>query len=251
MLSWLETYREEDVSAKIEPIQVLCYCIRQSLIYPYIRNFGFATKVVVQDVMDILSTGKRTVLRCLLQIRWILDHTTSDTYHYLLNTIYLDDYCTWIQHLEDDTLKQFTSRVKEEVVLATSRSWTVERNLRVGLGLEQLEELLYGEQDEHDSKSSETDTESDYNSSLSCPNSETSACKECSGQRRESTVATACKEAHSCVDCNTTIVDPAKSSSFLLELEAKQAQSDVGILFGNASASKTNQFVQEVNEQEP
>jgi len=167
MLSWLETYREEDVSAKIEPIQVLCYCIRRSLIYPYIRNFGFATKVVVQDVMDILSTGKRTVLRCLLQIRWILDHTTSDTYHYLLNTIYLDDYCTWFQHLEDDTLKQFTSRVKEEVVSATSRSWSVERKLRVGLGLEELEELLYGEQDEqdeHDSESSETDAESDYNS---------------------------------------------------------------------------------------
>ena len=76
---------------------VLIQCARRCCIYPYLRMFKLAKKVFT-DVTKILLLGQRAVLRCFLQIRKIFELTDT---HYLLNKLYIDDYCVWLQSLED------------------------------------------------------------------------------------------------------------------------------------------------------
>eukprot|EP01041_Mallomonas_annulata_P000916 gene916-1779_t len=56
------------------------------------------TKKILVDVTKILLLGKRTVLRALLHIHRLFSHTST---HYLLNKLYIDDYCIWIQNVSD------------------------------------------------------------------------------------------------------------------------------------------------------
>lgn len=56
-----------DVSASVET-RVALAGIRRSLIFPYLRVWELGA-LVARDVRDILSAGKRCVLRCLLQVR--------------------------------------------------------------------------------------------------------------------------------------------------------------------------------------
>ena len=53
-------------------------------------------KKIYTDVTKILLLGQRAVLRCLLQTKKIFEATDT---HYLLNKLYLDDYCVWLQSL--------------------------------------------------------------------------------------------------------------------------------------------------------
>ncbi len=78
--------------------------IRRSLIYPYIRNFSFSI-YIWENVVSMLdnpnhdsSTGIRAIIRCLLQVRNILNY--SDIY-YLGNKLYVDPYLIWIQKFSD------------------------------------------------------------------------------------------------------------------------------------------------------
>ncbi len=100
------------------------------MIHPYIHNFAFSTNIVVEDVIKILYNGKRIVLRRLLQICGILEHTSTDTCcYYLLNTIILDDFCSWIQDVDEQYIKAFSPQVREEVDKAKPQSWASGRHL--------------------------------------------------------------------------------------------------------------------------
>lgn len=44
--------------------------------------------------MEILSAGKRAILQCLLRMRRVF---LDEEHRYLLNTLYLNDYCLWLQ----------------------------------------------------------------------------------------------------------------------------------------------------------
>ncbi len=59
--------RTADASASVETCVALGG-IRRSLIFPYLRVWELAA-LVTRDVRDILSAGKRCILRCLLQVR--------------------------------------------------------------------------------------------------------------------------------------------------------------------------------------
>jgi hypothetical protein len=158
MLSWLESYYHQlddnGGTICVEPItKVVCYCIRRSLIYPYIRSWDFSTNIILQDVIHILLLGRRTILRCLLQIRTILEHTTSNDScrYYLLNTIFIDDYCIWIQNVNEKYIKEFSNSVREEVDQLKSQNWASEFYLlytRLG-----IENILGGTSLEEDSTS--------------------------------------------------------------------------------------------------
>jgi hypothetical protein len=158
MLSWLESYYHQlddnGGTICVEPItKVVCYCIRRSLIYPYIRSWDFSTNIILQDVIHILLLGRRTILRCLLQIRTVLEHTTSNDScrYYLLNTIFIDDYCIWIQNVNEKYIKEFSNSVREEVDQLKSQNWASEFYLlytRLG-----IENILGGTSLEEDSTS--------------------------------------------------------------------------------------------------
>lgn len=66
---------------------------RRSLTFPLYRSFGLAEKCK-EDVAGFLKNGKRTVLRCLLEMKDILDHHEV---YYIYSKIWIDDFCLWIQ----------------------------------------------------------------------------------------------------------------------------------------------------------
>ena len=84
-LSWFDSFTDLPT--------VLIACCRRTLIYPLIRSFQLAKKCLL-DVMEILSKGKCAILQCLLQMRRLF---LDEEHRYLLNTLYLNDYCLWIQ----------------------------------------------------------------------------------------------------------------------------------------------------------
>eukprot|EP01138_Halocafeteria_seosinensis_P006449 gb/GECG01006592.1/.p1 GENE.gb/GECG01006592.1/~~gb/GECG01006592.1/.p1 ORF type:complete len:665 (+),score=92.63 gb/GECG01006592.1/:1-1995(+) len=92
LLSWLDTLPSPSESLKA--------CVRRALIFPYIRRFDLAT-LVATDVVTVFKLGKRAILRCLLAVKQLLE---KEDHVYLLNTLYIDDYCVWIQHLAESTI---------------------------------------------------------------------------------------------------------------------------------------------------
>ncbi|KAL3851863.1 hypothetical protein ACJMK2_015564 [Sinanodonta woodiana] len=84
-LSWLECFSNlEDVSLS---------CMRRSLCYPLFRHWGLS-QAVLQDVRQIFKLGQKKLLKCLLDIHRIMIDLDC---HYILNDLYITDYCVWIQ----------------------------------------------------------------------------------------------------------------------------------------------------------
>jgi len=102
-LSWLENYHPpyDDIP------NVLRWCIRRSLIYPYLRSYDLAI-MVVQDVSTILMKGRRVVIRCLLQLRKIMEKSEV---HYLFNKLYVDPLIEWVQKIEEKDIQDFGKEV--------------------------------------------------------------------------------------------------------------------------------------------
>eukprot|EP00602_Paraphysomonas_sp_CaronLab_P005157 CAMPEP_0185035904 /NCGR_PEP_ID=MMETSP1103-20130426/28033_1 /TAXON_ID=36769 /ORGANISM="Paraphysomonas bandaiensis, Strain Caron Lab Isolate" /LENGTH=606 /DNA_ID=CAMNT_0027573189 /DNA_START=98 /DNA_END=1915 /DNA_ORIENTATION=- len=91
------TSTEVSISDSITLHQVAVFCARRALIYPYLRMWPLIRKIFA-DVVRILLAGQRMVLKCLLNIRRIFERTET---HYLLNKVFIDDYCVWLSRLEN------------------------------------------------------------------------------------------------------------------------------------------------------
>lgn len=76
-----------------ELLSTFVACYRRALSFPLYRSFALA-ETCRADVVAFLSNGKRIVLRCLLEMKDILDH--HDVY-YIYSKIWVDDYSVWIQ----------------------------------------------------------------------------------------------------------------------------------------------------------
>lgn len=96
LLSWLDNYAHKEDDIEI----VITSCMRRACIYPYLRCWRLARKVL-SDVARVLYLGKHCVLKCLLGIRSVFEHTDT---HYMLNKVFMDDYCTWIQTVDADVI---------------------------------------------------------------------------------------------------------------------------------------------------
>ena len=66
---------------------------RRSLAFPLHRSFALAEACHL-DVSQILLRGKRTVVRCLLEMKRILDHHEV---YYVYSKVWVDDFCSWTQ----------------------------------------------------------------------------------------------------------------------------------------------------------
>ncbi|KAG8998689.1 hypothetical protein FRB94_004655 [Tulasnella sp. JGI-2019a] len=71
---------------------------RRALAFPLYRNWNLCEKCK-QDVVDILSGGRRVVIRALLRLKMILDR--HETY-YIYSKIWVNDYVVWIQAYASD-----------------------------------------------------------------------------------------------------------------------------------------------------
>lgn len=79
--------------SKEEIVATLIPSYRRSLAFPLYRSFNLS-EACSEDVASFLRSGKRTIFRCLLSMKNILDH--HDVY-YIYSRIWLDDFCVWIQ----------------------------------------------------------------------------------------------------------------------------------------------------------
>ncbi len=77
----------------IELAAVLTTSYRRALAFPLYRSFALA-EACRSDVASFLYQGKRVILRCLLEVKNILDH--HDVY-YVYSKIWVDDFCVWLQ----------------------------------------------------------------------------------------------------------------------------------------------------------
>ena len=76
-----------------ELVAIFVACYRRALAFPLYRSFALV-EACRTDVIAFLKNGKRMVLRCLLEMKDILDH--HDVY-YVYSKIWVDDYSVWIQ----------------------------------------------------------------------------------------------------------------------------------------------------------
>ena len=81
------TFTQEMLRAAMVP------SYRRSLTFPLYRSFAFAESCR-QDSAKLLLKGKRTIMRCLLEMKGILDHHEV---YYVYSKIWLDDFCVWVQ----------------------------------------------------------------------------------------------------------------------------------------------------------
>lgn len=100
-LSWLQVFPNLE--------SVVKSCFRRSLCYPLFRNWKLSCKVL-EDTIKMLSLGRRQVLKCLLKIHELFD---SSEPRYLLNQLYITDYCIWIQSASDNKLRKLTSALQK------------------------------------------------------------------------------------------------------------------------------------------
>nr|CAD7442013.1 unnamed protein product [Timema bartmani] len=108
---------------------------RRNLSYPLHRHWDLSAKVL-EDVVQVLRLGKKQVLKCLLEVHSLFN---SSEPRYLLNQLYIRDYCVWIQQASNYKLASIADALSET---------TVDKD-DVGLELLELEhaaQLVLGEE---------------------------------------------------------------------------------------------------------
>ncbi|XP_025966190.1 protein SHQ1 homolog isoform X1 [Dromaius novaehollandiae] len=116
-LCWLESFTSIH--------DVLVSFGRRVLCYPLYRHFRLVTRAIDDTVM-ILQLGKGAVLKCLLDIHKIFRENDPS---YILNDLFITDYCIWIQKIKS----------KKLAALAESLQKATLTKSHVGLELEELE----------------------------------------------------------------------------------------------------------------
>ncbi|XP_036387654.1 protein SHQ1 homolog [Megalops cyprinoides] len=116
-LCWLETYSSVQ--------EVLVSFGRRVLCYPLHRHFGLVT-AAIRDAARIFRAGKACVLKCLLDIHKIFRENDPA---YILNDLYITDYCVWIQRVKSRKVTALADPLRKVSL----------RKADLGLELEELE----------------------------------------------------------------------------------------------------------------
>ncbi|XP_049718385.1 protein SHQ1 homolog [Elephas maximus indicus] len=98
---------------------------RRVVCYPLYRHFKLVLKAH-RDTVKILQLGKSAVLKCLLDIHKIFQENDPA---YILNDLYISDYCVWIQKAKSKKLAALAEALKKESLTKA----------QLGLELEELE----------------------------------------------------------------------------------------------------------------
>ncbi|NP_001072616.1 protein SHQ1 homolog [Xenopus tropicalis] len=81
---------------------------RRVLCYPLYRNFQLVEKAIA-DTVSLLKLGKAAVLKCLLEIHAIFQENDPA---YILNDLYITDYCIWIQKVKSKKVASLSDCVQ-------------------------------------------------------------------------------------------------------------------------------------------
>lgn len=176
-LSWLDSF------SSIEETLTACY--RRCLSYPLYRNWQLLEKIQ-HDTACVFSGGRQNTLKCLLDIH----RCFSASYpHYLLNDLYITDYCVWIQNIEEKQLQSLSEAIKQFSIKKSDVGLdlnSIESNAINVLEDDQVNDLakdvsqvkLSHDSDDSSTDSSETCTDSDDESTCSVTSSTNSADEE-------------------------------------------------------------------------
>ncbi|NXJ82122.1 SHQ1 protein, partial [Trogon melanurus] len=157
-LCWLESF----TSVR----DVLVSFGRRVLCYPLHRHFGLVTRAFNDTVM-ILQLGKAAVLKCLLDIHKIFMENDPA---YILNDLFITDYCIWIQKTKSKKLAALSESLQKTVLTKSDMGFELEE-LEAAAMLVQEEEAA-GTGSARQLLSSESET-SDSEESSSASSSET------------------------------------------------------------------------------
>ncbi|KAH9967827.1 SHQ1-domain-containing protein [Russula dissimulans] len=103
-----------------ELAETLVPSYRRALAFPLYRSWALADACRI-DVARFLLQGTRAILRCLLELRAILD---GHEVYYVYSRIWLDDFCCWIQACaREDALIQFGRVVSNLSISKDSIGW--------------------------------------------------------------------------------------------------------------------------------
>lgn len=102
-LSNLESYCNDENSGDSLLLLIIFSC-RRALIYPYLRIWTLV-ELVLRDLSTVLFLGKRCILKVLFRLHQIFEQTES---LYLVNKLYLTDYCVWVQSLDDLVIEKLS-----------------------------------------------------------------------------------------------------------------------------------------------
>ncbi|XP_069020878.1 protein SHQ1 homolog [Embiotoca jacksoni] len=100
-LSWLETYSSLQ--------EVLVSFGRRALSYPLYRHFALVS-AAIRDTTKILRSGKACVLKCLLDIHKVF---RANEPAYILNDLYITDYCIWIQRVKSKKVASLAATLQK------------------------------------------------------------------------------------------------------------------------------------------
>lgn len=148
-LSWLDTQDSNSQAA-------LAACCRRAATYPYLRNWDLIQRSC-RGVCTLLALGRRFVLRALLRVRSILQRSETQ---YLLNPLFINHYCQWIQSVTTSEAQEFGKAVRIAAKQISLGSVSVQsRSLQSWL--EELDEASEASSDDTGSVSSDGSSSED------------------------------------------------------------------------------------------
>ncbi|KAI0003212.1 SHQ1 protein-domain-containing protein [Russula compacta] len=113
-------HRGPELELERELAETLVPSYRRALALPLYRSWALADACRV-DAARFLLRGTRTVLRCLLELRAVLD---AHEVYYVYSRIWLDDFCRWIQTCaKEDTLIRLGEVLSHLSVSKDSIGW--------------------------------------------------------------------------------------------------------------------------------
>ncbi|KFP05325.1 Protein SHQ1, partial [Calypte anna] len=161
-LCWLESFSNIH--------DVLISFGRRVLCYPLYRHFGLVTRAL-NDTAMILQLGKAGVLKCLLDIHKIFRENDPA---YILNDLFITDYCIWIQKSKSRKLAALSESLQKTTLTKSHLGFELEELEAAALLVQEEESLLRaaGTVSKQQLPSSESET-SDSEESSSTSSSET------------------------------------------------------------------------------
>jgi protein SHQ1 len=202
-LSWLDSLDKVD--------RVVLSSLRRMLIYPYMRNLDLG-KYIWKQVSEIVS-DQRSVIRCVLQIRNILDKSES---YYLGNKLYIDPYLAWLQKVQT-----FPSEQLSKEILATTQLCNLNETLDLNLleyeAMVLDEEGETEEEDDEEESGSEGDSDSDDDGSESDDESDSDESNEEAPEKADEETA-----AH----FSTALLDSELGQNSMLKIVEKVSDKD-------------------------
>ncbi|KAJ7457260.1 SHQ1 protein-domain-containing protein [Mycena galericulata] len=120
-------YSAPTTSSHIPSTPDLAACMsqsyRRSLSFPLYRSFRLA-EACRADVAELFLRGKRTIVRCLLETKFILEHHEV---YYIYSKIWLEDFCVWVQaSASDDVLREIGATLKSLKIAKSSLGWDLD-----------------------------------------------------------------------------------------------------------------------------